>query len=570
MLQSPQSSRPSTIEILLAEVLADRREWIQFVIGSVTQSISLLPVPWLCRNALDQAIPGGSSRDLLLISGAMILLAALNAAAVVGSQRVGIAISLRAVRRIRRRMFASLREMPLARVHRLGQDTLHTRLLVDATFLENTFAKIVNQFLPALLPFAVVVGLMLWTCWELAALIFIIVPVYWLCWRVWRPKMAEAQRSQNLVQDLVTGTTTFFLDAIELIRVGSGQQTSQELQDRVLETVKETVGRNQHVRLAFSQIQNVIGAIWGAGVLCLGGHLVFWGRISMGDLGGFLVLAAIGRRFIGTIVSMAPMFVSSRLAAERVDEALTWEGRGETCSGRELPEFSGRIRLSGASFGYSPNQPVLKDIDLEIEPGKLVALQGENGAGKSTLLRLILGYYTPWSGTILADGYEYEELDLEALRARFGYLPQETVLMPGSIRENVTFLRPEIDDQSYGQAVEASGLVEIIEELSQGDATAMGIAGHQFSGGQRQRVGLARAIAGAERLLVLDEPTNHLDGPSIRRLIQGLREIKRDRAILVVSHHPWISDAADRVYRLEYGQATLLSDASQGVAGVAG
>src|SRR3954452_13912708 len=166
--------------------------------------------------------------------------------------------------------------------------------------------------------------------------------------------------------------------------------------------------------------------------------------------------------------------------------------------------------------------PVLHDLDLEIRPSERVAVLGPNGAGKSTLVSLVMGFYRPHSGRLLADGVPFDELDIRHLRRQIGVALQDPVLFPGTIRENIAFGHPGATDAEVAAAAEAATAAAFIERLSSGYETRIGDEGVGLSGGQRQRVAIARAVLGAPGLLVLDEPTTYLDEDGVAELIEKL------------------------------------------------
>jgi len=184
----------------------------------------------------------------------------------------------------------------------------------------------------------------------------------------------------------------------------------------------------------------------------------------------------------------------------------------------------------------------------------LVALVGANGAGKSTVARLMLGLYRPEHGRLLADGVPYDELDLNELRRRIGLVPQDPLIFPATIAENVAYGIADPSTSVIRAAAELAGAASFVEALPRGYETFVGDDGVLLSGGQRQQLALARALIAGPSLLVLDEPTTYLDGGAKRHLFETLGQLE-GTTILVISHDDAVAGQAERAYELAAGRA---------------
>jgi ABC-type multidrug transport system fused ATPase/permease subunit len=182
---------------------------------------------------------------------------------------------------------------------------------------------------------------------------------------------------------------------------------------------------------------------------------------------------------------------------------------------------------------------------------------GPNGSGKSTIVHLIMGFYRPREGRILADDDPYDELDIISLRKQIGIVLQDPVTFSGTIRENITYGNPDAAETEVEEACELAVALDFIKDLPQGFETPVGEGGVLLSGGQRQRIVIARALLRKPKLLILDEPTNHLDKPTMERLLDNLKKLKESPAIFLVTQDINIAREAQVVYYLdEKGQIT--------------
>ena len=225
-------------------------------------------------------------------------------------------------------------------------------------------------------------------------------------------------------------------------------------------------------------------------------------------------------------------------------------------SGHEQLSFGGEVTLEGVCFQYGP-EPLLTGVSLTIVPKKITAIIGPNGSGKSTLLNLILGFYRPHTGEIIADRTPFAQVDIVHLRRQIGVVMQDPIIFPGTIFENITYGNSEATLEQVDQAAKLATAHNFINKLPQGYDTFVGEAGVLLSGGQRQRVAIARALLHKPRLLIMDEPTNHLDGAAIQQLIHNLTRLPNTPAILIVSHDGAVIQHAQKVYTLQDGRLVL-------------
>ncbi|MEK9942064.1 MAG: ABC transporter ATP-binding protein, partial [Gammaproteobacteria bacterium] len=216
----------------------------------------------------------------------------------------------------------------------------------------------------------------------------------------------------------------------------------------------------------------------------------------------------------------------------------------------KLIDCSPSIMFSGVGFSYS-NTPVFKSLDWSIKENELVVVLGPSGSGKSTLVRMLLGFLEPDAGSISVSGLDFESLDIEAWRESIGLVLQETVLLNGTIKENILIANPRATEQDLNLAVEQAGVRSYIDGLSNGYNTQVGERGAKLSGGQKQRLALARAFIRSPRLLILDEPTSSLDSYSAKMINEALERKRGEFTSIIFSHRKEIIDVADAVYQID-------------------
>jgi ATP-binding cassette subfamily B protein len=219
-----------------------------------------------------------------------------------------------------------------------------------------------------------------------------------------------------------------------------------------------------------------------------------------------------------------------------------------------LPAGPGRVRFEHVTFGYDPARTVLEDIDLELEPGRTVALIGHTGSGKTTLASLIPRFYDVQSGHVTIDGTDVREVTLTSLRREIGVIPQDPFLFSATVRENLAFGRPDADDEELERAARAAQAHEFVEQLPGGYDTVIGERGITLSGGQRQRLAIARALVIDPRILILDDATASVDAATDAKIRVGLKEAMRGRTTVIIAHRLSTIALADEIVVLEAGR----------------
>jgi ATP-binding cassette subfamily B protein len=220
----------------------------------------------------------------------------------------------------------------------------------------------------------------------------------------------------------------------------------------------------------------------------------------------------------------------------------------------ELPRGRGEVRFEDVGFEYLEGHPVLEGVTLDVAPGRTVALIGQTGAGKTTLTSLVPRFYDVTAGRVLVDGVDVRDVKLASLRHAVGVISQDPFLFSASVRENITFGAPDLDDAEVEQVARLAQAHEFVERLPDGYDTIIGERGITLSGGQRQRLAIARALAVDPRILILDDATASVDASTEARIRVGLREAMRNRTTLIIAHRLSTIALADEIVVLDDGR----------------
>jgi subfamily B ATP-binding cassette protein MsbA len=286
----------------------------------------------------------------------------------------------------------------------------------------------------------------------------------------------------------------------------------------------------QNPVIALLQTMAVIAIVW------YGGMEIIYGNLSLPQLISFATALAIMTDPGNTLSKAYGIIQQGMASTRRIFELADIQPTiMDEKDAYPLPRIQGKIEYQAISFAYE-NNAVLKQIDLTVEPGEVIALVGRTGAGKSTLVSLLMRFYDPTAGRILVDGHDIKKVKIESLRKQMAVVPQEINLFRGSVKENIAYGKPDATQEEIVAAAKAANAHDFISKLSQGYETEVGERGAKLSGGERQRIAIARAILRDPRILILDEATSSLDAETEALIHEALERLMKGRTSFIIAH----------------------------------
>jgi ATP-binding cassette, subfamily B, bacterial MsbA len=524
------------------------------IVGLLIGSGLGLLVPLVIAGLVTEVVAGGDSAGLdRLIVGMLILFLAQSLGGLVQSYYLGV-VGERIVAQLRGELFASLVSLSLDfhGRHRVGE--LVSRLSSDVTLIRTMLTQTTTSLLSSLIG---LIGSVL--------ILFTLSPTLLLVALLLAPALLAVaivfgrplQRVSTQVQDTIAHSTATAEEALGGIRVVKSYVREDYENRRYGGDLAGVVASGTRLalwRALFGALMGFLGFGAIAVLLWYTGHEVIDGRLSIGTLTGFLLYGVTIGASLATIAGLYGQLREGTGAVQRVFEIIDTQPTVVDAPGAvDLGPVTGRIELEGVSFAYDGDRHVLRDLDLHVPAGEVLAVVGPSGSGKTTLVGLIPRLWDVSRGSIRVDGTDVRNVTTGSLRAQVGLVPQEATLFGGTVAENIRYGRLDATDAEVEAAARAANAHDFISALEAGYASPVGDRGQRLSGGQRQRIAIARAILKDPPILLLDEATSALDNESERLVQEALDHLMQGRTTLIIAHRLSTIRAAHRIAVLDDG-----------------
>jgi ABC-type multidrug transport system fused ATPase/permease subunit len=526
---------------------------IALAVGSQAAQIALV---WVTgRQAIDGSLLKHDTHRLWWTVVAIVGLGILRAAFMAARRLLSGQIALDVEMDMRSGLYAHLVRLSFGFYDRHQTGQLMSRATVDLQGVRFFLGYgLIFFFQNALTVLSVTVVLFFFE-WKLALIVLAVTPLLvLLAYRYSRVSHPTLRDVQQRLADVATVAEENIV-GVHVVKAFAQEPAEQAKFVHRSERVFDQTVRANRQRATYVPLISFVPMLATAAVLLIGARMVAHGTLSVGSFVAFnlyLGMLVLPLRALGMWVGQAQRATA---AGERIFEVIDEpEDIADLPDAAPLPPGRGAIRFDHVTFSYLDDRPVLHDVDLEIEPGRTVALIGHTGSGKTTLTSLIPRFYDVSAGRLLIDGVDVRHVQLTSLRREIGVISQDPFLFSATVRENISFGRGDLSDEEVERAARAAQAHEFIERLPKGYDTVIGERGITLSGGQRQRIAIARALAVDPRILILDDATASVDATTEAKIRAGLREATRDRTTLIIAHRLSTIALADEIIVLADGR----------------
>ncbi len=511
--------------------------------------------PWLLKNVVDDVL---IRKDSLMLNGlavAIVLLFILKNLAGYGQQYLMVWVGQHAVMDLRVALYGKIQSLSLSYLHKKRVGELLSRITGDVATLQGLVSTTIVDLVVQTLTFFGMAGFLVYLNWKLTLFALLVIP---LAFKVIHFASQRLRAVGHTIQQELASLSAIAYEALSAIRIVRSFATEEYELERFRQQGKANVRALVHGTQIQATLQGVVEVILIVALALLlwaGGREVIAGRMTPGGLIAFL-------GYLGFMVQ--PLRVISRIvgslqqclaSADRIFEIL------EVPDTLPVPEspvvlkpVSGAIGFKDVWFAYEPGRWILKGVNLSIRPGERIALVGSTGAGKTTIADLVPRFYDPQRGTVTVDGVDVRQLDLKVLRKQIGIVPQDPVLLKGTMAYNIAYGFEEATLDAIREAARLAGISDFIESLPEGYETEIGERGVTLSGGQRQRIAIARAMIRNPKILIMDEATSSLDTAVEHQIQEAMGHAMKGRTSLVIAHRLSTILESDRILVIDAGQ----------------
>ena len=509
-------------------------------------------IAWFIKPALDNIFIKNNETFLFYLPIGIVLIFLMRGVFTYLANYLMSSIGAKSVKSIRDGIYAKLLTVPQSYYGRTSSGSVVSKVLNDIEILQQILASTTKDYLVSGSTVIVLAIIALLRKWDLALLSFVVIPLIAYSIGILGVRMKKTSIKTRKLISKVTILLHESLQGIKIIKAFTLEDIMRSRYEMALSDHYRNTMREIRIKEFSALIAEVLGGVGVAIIIFYGGHLVISGNISPGAFFSFVAALLMIYTPLKRLSRAHNNFQQGRTVLTRIREIILIEP--EKKGGLEK-DIQGHIKFTDVSFQYPNTRDyALRDINLEIRQGELIALVGHSGAGKSTLVDLVAGFWYPSTGNLLIDNMNIRDLSLKSLRSQIGLVTQDVILFNSTIRENILLGRPDATDEEVIDAAKRAYAHEFIVKLHEGYDTRIGERGAKLSGGQKQRLTIARAILKNPRIMIFDEATSSLDTDSEIKIQKAIESITPGRTTIIIAHRLSTVRKADRILVMDGGR----------------
>ncbi len=510
-------------------------------------------IAWLVKPALDEVMLQKNYKYLKYVPVGIFILFSLKGTLSFCQTYLMKSSAMKMIRELRNRLYDHLLYLPTSFFNKESSGVIISRLINDVEVLDGLISHVIKNYVMEVPTVIFLLSIAFYRSWKVTLMTLVLVPLIGFSTRKFGKRVKKKRKAAQKRISLVTQRIGEAILGMKIIKVFNRENTMAEKfhieNHRFYREMLRVLRLKEFTKL-------VIDIITGIGVafaLWFGFALIADGELSPGDLASILVAIYMVFSPIKKIGEAYTTYQETKASMERIDTLL--DSAHEEPGRQKLEGLRESLKFEHVTFAYPGNtSPVLKDINLDIRHGEVIAIVGQSGAGKSTLVDLIPRFNTPSEGLITIDGKDLNDIELHSLRHIIGIVSQDIILFNDTIGENIAFGQMGAGEEDIVKAAQMAYADEFIDELPDKYDTVIGERGVLLSGGQRQRIAIARAILKNPPVLILDEATSSLDSVSEALVQKALEKLMKGRTTLVIAHRLSTIRNADRIVILDKGE----------------
>ena len=531
-----------------------------FLVTVVLTVLGMAP-PLIMKYIVDEIIVGGNWTLLEVLLVVSISIPILSSGLRILNTFTISYVSHRLIMDLRRTLYGRLLKLPMRFYDEMGTGKVMSRLMSDVATVRSMVTMRVLSIVTDFITFWVALGMCLALNWKMGLLLSALLPLYMFNYFGWQGPIQESVRAWRTKMDRVSVGLQERLSGVALVKAyGRERKENRSFTEETHESLSQAMvtavyraGYNSGV-WAVSGLRNTV-------IFCLGCYFVIIGEMTYGAVMAILSFAMRMFEPVLNMTQMAMQMQTMLVSVERILEVLEFPiDISDKMNAIPLPPVRGHVKFEDVQFEYKAGEPVIKGINLEVQPGQVVALVGHTGCGKTTLTSLLMRFFDVNGGSIKIDGHDIRDVKIRSLRTQIGQVLQDSVMFNETIGENLKYGRPDATDAELIEAARIAEIHEFIMRTPSGYDTMLGDEGVKLSVGEKQRLAIARAVLTDPAILILDEATSSLDSLSEALIQKAMANVLKGRTSFAIAHRLSTIVNADIIVVMDQGEIVELGN----------